>query len=91
LVWKLAKVETLLTSKDNVVRSAKVRVLDKENKKIIFLRRPIQHLIPLEIQEDVKIEISGEQREEVQGAVENRTRPRRKAAIIGEENRKNCE
>lgn len=84
----MAKVETLLTNKHNIVRSAKVRVLDKQNKKIIVLRRSLQHLIPFEIQEDAQFETSSEQREEVQSDVENGTRPRRKAAIIGEEKRR---
>jgi hypothetical protein len=48
IFWKLAKVEELITSKDNIVRSAKVGVLNDSNKKI-QLRRPIQHLVPLEI------------------------------------------
>ncbi|CAB3999250.1 Hypothetical predicted protein [Paramuricea clavata] len=48
IFWKLAKVEELITSKDNIVRSAKVGVLNEANKKI-QLRRPIQHLVPLEI------------------------------------------
>ena len=46
--WKLAKVEKLLPSSDGIVRSAKVMV-NGENGKQITLRRPIQHLIPLEV------------------------------------------
>ena len=48
MFWKLAKVEELLPSSDGVVRSAKVRV-NGEGGKPITLRRPIQHLIPLEV------------------------------------------
>lgn len=49
IFWKLAKVEELIRSKDNVVRSAKIRVLNNQNRKPVLLRRPIQHLIPLEV------------------------------------------
>jgi hypothetical protein len=48
IFWKLTKVEELITSKDNIVRSAKVGVLNEVNKKI-QLRRPIQHFVLLEI------------------------------------------
>ena len=103
--WKLAKIESLITSKDNVVRSATVRVLDKENKKIIILRRPIQHLIPLEIRskidepETVKEKSEGveeqpegveEQPKNDQHSYEGATRTKRKAAILGEQRRKKC-
>lgn len=51
--WKLAKVEELIPSRDKIVRSAKVSVLNEAKKKI-QLRRPIQHLVPLEVnQKDV--------------------------------------
>ena len=86
--WKLAKIESLITSND-VVRSARVKVLDKENMKIIILRRPIQHLIPLEIQsESDKPEKVEEQPKDVQLSTENATQPKRKAAILGELKRK---
>jgi hypothetical protein len=96
--WKLAKIESLITSKDNVVRSATVRVLDKENKKIIILRRPIQHLIPLEIRSEIdepetvkeKPEGVEEQPKNDQHSYEGATRTKRKAAILGEQRRKKC-
>ena len=47
--WSLAKVEELLPSEDGVVRAAKVRVVNQDTGKSFLLRRPIQHLIPLEI------------------------------------------
>ena len=55
MFWKLAKVEELLPSSDGVVRSAKVR-LNGEGGKPITLRRPIQHLIPLEVRATTKEE-----------------------------------
>ena len=55
IFWKLAEVEELIPSCDKIVRSAKIRVLNEINKKIVYLRRPIQHLISLEInRESVK-------------------------------------
>ena len=85
--WKLAKVESPITSKDNVVRFATVRLLDKENKKIIILRRPIQHLTPLEIRseldepETVKEQPEGveEQPKNDQHSYKGATRTKRKA------------
>ena len=55
MFWKLAKVDKLLPSSDGVVRSAKVRV-NGEGGKPITLRRPIQHLIPLEVRATTKEE-----------------------------------
>ncbi len=50
--WNLAKVEELITSRDGVVRAARVRVVNQDNGKSTVLRRPVQHLIPLEIRSD---------------------------------------
>ena len=50
--WNLAKVEELITSKDGVVRAARVRVINQGSGKSTMLRRPVQHLIPLEIRSD---------------------------------------
>ena len=55
MFWKLAKVGELLPSSDGVVRSAKVKV-NGEGGKPITLRRPIQHLIPLEVRATTKEE-----------------------------------
>ncbi|CAB4035747.1 Hypothetical predicted protein, partial [Paramuricea clavata] len=52
--WKLARVEELLPSKDGVIRAAKVRVVNQENGKSTWLRRPIQPLVPLEIRSSCK-------------------------------------
>ncbi|CAB4030190.1 Hypothetical predicted protein, partial [Paramuricea clavata] len=52
--WKVARVEELLPSKDGVIRAAKVRVVNQENGKSTWLRRPIQHLVPLEIRSSCK-------------------------------------
>jgi hypothetical protein len=47
--WRLAKIETLIPSKDKIVRSVMVKVLGNDKKKPILLRKPIQHLVPLEV------------------------------------------
>ena len=88
MFWKLAKVEELLPSSDGVVRSAKVRV-NGEGGKPITLRRPIQHLIPLEVrattkEEDVR-DISRTDQPNTEKLRNNQLqRTRRKAAIAGE-------
>ncbi|ESO94761.1 hypothetical protein LOTGIDRAFT_232248 [Lottia gigantea] len=47
--WKLARVTELYPRCDNQIRSAKIQVLSSTDKNPITLRRPIQHLIPLEV------------------------------------------
>lgn len=94
LFWKLAKVEEVLRSSDGIVRSAKIRVLNSDKRKPIILRRPIQHLIPLEVcanlrqqkKQDGECETTTEEepaREETDNAREKRN-PRRAAAVQGE-------
>ena len=91
------KVEKLLRSKDEVVHSAEVRVLSEDNKKTVVLRRPIQHLIPIEVQITSEVQDTSEVKdtsegkdtsEEVENTDEvNRSddqRPRRLAAVKGE-------
>ena len=51
----MAKIEELLPNSDGVVRSARVRVNGEGGKQITF-RRPIQHLIPLEVRATTKEE-----------------------------------
>jgi hypothetical protein len=46
-IWKVAKVEHLISCQDGVITSAKVSVISEG--KIWFLRCPIQHLVPLEL------------------------------------------
>ena len=82
--WKLAKVEQLLHGEDNLVRAAVVKVLGGKNDKSQLLRRSISHLIPIEVTQipnGVK-NGSGVAISELPVAIN--TRPRRKAAVIGE-------
>ena len=44
--WKLAKVTDTIEGRDGEIRSAKVQLLSKD--RVIQLRCPIQHLVPLE-------------------------------------------
>ncbi len=97
VLWKLAKVEELIRSRDNVIRAAKVRVVNSDEGRSIVLRRPIQHLIPLELpstseEEDHVSEVREtplvEQPHLVVPTARNDGRSRRNAAIIGEMLRK---
>ena len=49
--WKLAKVQELLPGRDGQIRSAKVKVAGKGDRKPQVLRRVIQDLIPVEVSE----------------------------------------
>ena len=52
--WKFGKVDELIPSKDGIIRAAKVRV-QGDGRKQVLLRRPIQHLIPLEVRAQLPI------------------------------------
>ncbi|XP_074608745.1 uncharacterized protein LOC141863176 [Acropora palmata] len=47
--WKLAKVTELVRGRDGAVRSAKILCLTSSKEKTTELRRPVQHLVPLEL------------------------------------------
>ena len=49
LSWRKGKVEKLIQSDDNLVRAAEVRVYQHKYKKAICIKRPIQHLVHLEL------------------------------------------
>ena len=94
---KLAKVTEILRSHDGIIRAAKVRVLNSDGK-VSELRRPIQHLISLELQTnpepdtdivpDTTPNVSKEE-SETDSYDELPRRSRRTAAIIGDLLRKN--
>ncbi|CAB4011853.1 Hypothetical predicted protein, partial [Paramuricea clavata] len=85
--WRLGKIEELISGDDGMVRAAKVRV-SNENGKSDVLRSSIQHLVPLEVGQDSNVdEIKLNQNEKltvVEDSRENRSRPRRAAAIANE-------
>lgn len=47
--WKLARIENVYTGRDERVRAVMIRVCDKAGK-VIEMRRPLQKLFPLEIE-----------------------------------------
>ena len=47
-LWKLGRVVKTLEGTDRLIRAAMVQLLS--NDKTIHIRRPIQHLIPLELE-----------------------------------------
>ena len=47
--WKLAKVTELVRGRDGAVSSAKILCLTSSKEKTTELRRPVQHLVPLEL------------------------------------------
>ena len=80
-----------------MVRSAEVRVLSNDNKRTVILRMPIQHLIPLEVQDssavqdlnDVQDSSEVQDSNEVQDSSKQikgqaDPRPRRMAAVNGD-------
>ena len=99
--WKIARVEELLESKDGRIRAARVKVANAERNSA-SLRRLIQHLVPLEIKaERVNADAEGADKvtTDQPGQLEvdhlnnhevtnQEVRPRRKAALRGEERRR---
>ena len=96
MFWKLAEVK-LSKSNDGITRSAKVKVVNSETGKATVLRRPIQHLVPLELhlEPDKNSDVHSDQAtDDAQAPDEEkmeeiRSRPRRKAAMKGEIARRN--
>ena len=93
--WRMGKVMELVKGRDDQVRGAKLKVLSKTGKqKVLF--RPLQKLIPFEISEKGESEDKEESKESEKDQVEaindvnnqNRTRPRREAAIEGQNKRR---
>ena len=77
--WKMAVVEGLIRGHDNVVRGAKVRVIEKG--KPVRLSRPVQTLYPIEVrsEEDLRPVSSRETLTPEKGA--RRNVPKRAAAL----------
>ena len=45
----MALITELIRSGDGEIRAAKIRVVNSAGKKVTELRRPVQHLVPLEV------------------------------------------
>ena len=56
--WRKDKISKLLNSKDGLVRGVELVVNKGMSNKTITIRRPVQHLIPLEMSRDCKNEVS---------------------------------
>ena len=88
--WKIGRVGELITDKDDQVRGATVKIVSKGMKRT-KLRRPIQALIPLEINdaenEDAEGVTPSKKEDNPEETVETLT-PRRKAAVAADELRK---
>ena len=88
LFWRLAKIQDLIQSADGMTRAAKIRLVHGDKGKVTELRRPIQHLIPLELR--MEPESSSQITEQVSIVPQtniqtnNKGRPKRTAAVIGE-------
>ena len=87
--WKLAKVEELIPGIDGRVRVAVFKTTSRD-KLPVYLRRVVQHLIPIEVKAINEVTHST-QPVVIQPADrivrDNTVRPRRTAAVVGEINR----
>lgn len=83
--WKFAIVEELLCGADGKTRAADVKVASSTNRPV-YLRRVVQHLIPVEMKR-LK-EIAGREDSLHGTRVNDSQRPRRNAAVVGEINRR---
>ena len=81
--WKIARVEELIPGADGKVRAAIVKV-GTSDKGSTYLRRVIQHLIPIE----VKSSSNNEDMRPIVDLSDQAGRPRRTAAVIGEISRR---
>jgi hypothetical protein len=88
LFWKLAKIQDLIQSADGIIRAAKIRLVHGEKGKTTELRRPIQHLIPLELHMGPERTDRADEdlctTNPIDSETTTRNRPRRTAAVIGE-------
>ena len=62
LSWRKGKVEKLIHSEDGLVRAADIRVYQQKKNKTIIIRRPVQHLVQLELS-DVSVDIESNETE----------------------------
>lgn len=88
--WKLAKVEELISGNDGKIRAAVVKVASSD-KRPVYLRRVVQHLIPIEVKADNKVTQPPAPQATVDETVRENGRPRRNAAVIGEISRRDMQ
>ena len=86
-LWRLGKVEGLISGADGQTRGAVVKVFSR-NGRSTTINRPVQQLYPLEIRSTAKeAELPGEAKDDEKPQVKV-TRPRRAAAIEADSQRK---
>ena len=61
--WRKGKISKLINSKDSLVRGVELVVNKGMSNKTNTIRKPVQHLIPLEMSRDCKNEVSIERNE----------------------------
>ena len=69
--WRKGKISKLINSKDGLVRGAELVVNKGMSNKTINIRRPMQHLTPLEMSRDCKNEVSIDLNESQEEPAEN--------------------
>ena len=74
MLWRKGKVKKFLDSRDNKIRGVELLVYQEKTRRICTINRPIQDLVPLEV-ENVNRTILDEEHDEPAGE----TRPRRQA------------
>ena len=79
--WKLSKVEELINGTDGRIRAAMVKVASND-KRPVYLRRVVQHLVPIEVKAIDEVTHSS------QSADRDNRRPRRTTAIVWEMSRR---
>ena len=68
--WRKGKISKLINSKDGLVRGVELVVNKGMSNKTITIRRPVQHVIPLQMSRDCKNEVSIEQNQSQEEPVE---------------------
>lgn len=82
MLWRRGRVTKLITGSDGVARGAEVLTFQKGNKlKAITLRRPVQHLVPLEVSKPKVTDVT--EKPDDPELIPQR-RQRRTAAVTGE-------
>ena len=87
-LWRMRRVQDLLKGNDGYARSAVVRVGEK-GKKSLLLRRPVQRLYPLEVQDTktVNRDVKPEGKTDVKAEEIDCKPPKRRAAVEADEKR----
>ena len=88
LSWRKGRITKLIESRDNNTRAVELNVYQPNSDRLCTIRRPIQHLVPLEIQNEIQ-EIEQPDKENEKEPAEQE-RLRRAAALNADILRKIC-